>query len=135
MSDPVGENLSDLFRLELPCNPDAPYVVRHALGRYEQLERVREDARLIASELVTNAVMHSGCGTDHTIEVRASIGDDHLLISVDDPGLAGKRAELRAAELTGEGGFGLRVVAQIAQRWGSDRPNGHRVWAELALHR
>jgi hypothetical protein len=27
----------------------------------------------------------------------------------------------------------LRIVEQLAQRWGSERPDGYRVWAELAV--
>jgi anti-sigma regulatory factor (Ser/Thr protein kinase) len=122
----------DLLHLEVPCNRDAPCVVRDALGELEEISQVRDDARLIASELVTNAVVHSRCSADQTIAVSAKLGEGCVTISVDDPGLAGKTAEI-SSDPYGQGGFGLRIVEKLARRWGVARPNGHLVWAELAL--
>jgi anti-sigma regulatory factor (Ser/Thr protein kinase) len=108
-------------------------MVRDALDQLDAIAAIREDARLIASELVTNAVVHSACGDDQTIEVRASLAGDVLTISVDDPCMAGKTAQIRAEDESGTGGFGLRIVQRLARKWGSERPNGHLVWAEIAL--
>jgi anti-sigma regulatory factor (Ser/Thr protein kinase) len=121
--------------LEVPCSREAPLLVREALDRVEQIGPVREDARLIATELVTNAVLHSGCEAGHRIEVCARLTGDRLLISVDDPCIRGENAEIRSEPDSTSGGFGLRLVQKIARRWGWDRPNGHRVWAELSLRR
>jgi anti-sigma regulatory factor (Ser/Thr protein kinase) len=121
----------DLLHLELPCNRDAPCVVREAIDQLEEIELVREDARLIASELVTNAVVHSACASTQTIEVIAKLGEDCLTISVDDPCMAGKTAQIRSDGATG--GYGLKIVEKLSRKWGSERPNGHLVWAEIAL--
>jgi anti-sigma regulatory factor (Ser/Thr protein kinase) len=129
----VGENRSDLIRLEVACTREAPSAVREAFDGLDEIDAVRDDAMLIASELVTNAVLHSGCDTQHVIEVRATLSSDRLLISVDDPCVRGESARLRFEKDPARGGFGLRLVQQLARRWGSERPNGHRVWAELAL--
>ena len=43
--------------------------------------RMREQARLIASELVTNAVLHSGAGPDEALEFQAIVADDALVIA------------------------------------------------------
>ncbi len=106
--------------------------MRKALGELDVDGPTLEDGRLVASELVTNVVRHSGCATEHMLEVRASRDRDRLLISVHDPGISHQSAQARddGGEL---GGWGLRIVEQLAQRWGSERPDGHRVWAELAL--
>jgi serine/threonine-protein kinase RsbW len=127
MSDSV-----DLLSLTVPCNRDAPAAVRQALGQIPRLGCLLDDGLLVASELVTNAVLHSGCAIDHVIRVRASLSEDHLLISVHDPGLSGQEATPRSPAQLGVGGFGLQIVDRLALRWGAERPDGYWVWAELA---
>lgn len=129
----VNSGVTDLLRLKLPCNRDAPCLARDALAELEAIAPVRDDARLIATELVTNAVRHSGCAPEDTIEMCAKLHRNRLLISVSDPGVSGKSARVRRDPDPERGGFGLRVVERIAQRWGAERPNGLHVWAELAL--
>lgn len=92
-----------------------------------------DDATLIASELVTNAVIHSGCATREVIEVRVWKRSRRIMISVRDPGSSGKQAVVTEGDLAGYGGFGLKVVEAVALAWGAERVDGYRVWAELAL--
>ena len=120
------------LHLRLPCDSAAPRMVRHALNQMPDLDDVRDDALLIASELVTNAVMHSGGREDEVVEVWLERGHDSLLISVLDPGVDGGVAEVELHDRA-HGGWGLRVVEQLARRWGRERGEGYRVWAELAL--
>ena len=47
--------------LTLPCAPSASAAVREELSRLDGLGWVIGDAMLVASELVNNAVVHSGC--------------------------------------------------------------------------
>jgi len=117
--------------MELPCDRHAPATVRHALDEAGSLGQLRDNGRLVATELVANAVLHSGCANGHTIRVRAELFADHLLISVHDPGLSGGDAT-PASEEQRTGGWGLRIVDQLARRWGTERPDGYHVWAELA---
>jgi anti-sigma regulatory factor (Ser/Thr protein kinase) len=121
-SDPRVEILS----LEVPCDRHAPAIVREELGELEGIGRSLGDGVLVASELVSNAVLHSGCDTDHVLEVRASLSGNRLLISVRDPGLSGRSAEPRRADTVEPGGWGLHIVARPAQRWGAERPSGYR---------
>jgi len=93
------------------------------------------DAMLVASELVTNAVLYSGCAEEDLLEVEVDRAGDHLLVAVRDPGRSGGVAKLVAGEAREFGGMGLWVVDQVAHRWGSDRLDGYRVWAELPLSR
>lgn len=118
--------------LSLSCDAAAPARVRAALQEMPGIDHVRGDALLIASELVTNGVMHSGAGEDETIEVWLVRRDDALLISVRDPGVHGGVAEVELGQRA-HGGWGLRVVADLARRWGRERRDGYHVWAELAL--
>ncbi len=88
---------------------------------------------LVASELVTNAVVHSGCDSDDIVSIELQLGPEAVVCSVSDPGRSGGEAE--PAPVGGlNGGFGLRVVEQLSSAWGSERVDGgrYRVWAEVA---
>jgi anti-sigma regulatory factor (Ser/Thr protein kinase) len=125
----------ELLSLDIPCDRNAPAFVRGALAEFDDGELSLADGMLVASELVTNAVLHSGCTADDVVRVRASLRRDRLVISVHDPGISGESAQPRRSEHRELGGWGLRVVEQLAQRWGSERPDGYRVWAELEARR
>jgi anti-sigma regulatory factor (Ser/Thr protein kinase) len=129
----MEERVEDLVSLEVPCDPDAPSVVRHALAQKESLGWVLGDIMLVASELVTNAVRHSGCLPEHHLQIRASLRPQRLRISVSDPGLSGASAKVRELSDFSDGGVGLLIVDQLAHRWGAERADGYQVWAELDL--
>ncbi len=90
---------------------------------------------LIASELVTNAVLYSGCTEEDEIELHLERTDSHLRLSVLDPGRSAKSAKVAIDEQRASGGMGLFVVEQLAARWGADRSDRYRVWAEVPLTR
>lgn len=91
------------------------------------------DGLLVASELVTNAVLRSGCEGEHMLEVRASLWRDRLWISVHDPGPTANASPRGEQEYESERPWGVRIIARLSQRWGCERPDGYRIWAELAL--
>jgi anti-sigma regulatory factor (Ser/Thr protein kinase) len=122
----------EILSLDIPCDHDAPSTVRAALGRVNSRAWAMGGVMLIASELVSNAVLHSGCLHQHMLKIRASATRDRITISVHDPGVSGQRAQPRTEQNTG-GGWGLRLVDQLATRWGAQRENGYHVWAEVAL--
>jgi anti-sigma regulatory factor (Ser/Thr protein kinase) len=122
-----------ILSLDLPCDPDAPGIVRAALAEMDRIREVVADVMLVASELVTNAVVHSGCRREHELAVRAYLDGDRMTISVHDPGLSDQVARQRVAGADGTGGWGLQIVDRLAARWGSERDDGYQVWAELAL--
>ena len=85
-----------------------------------------DDAKIVLSELVTNAMLHGGGCTG--VEV-VSIGDG-LRVEVRDgsrlPPMLGQPTE---ETLTGRG---LRLVARLAERWGAAfEDDGKVVWAEI----
>jgi anti-sigma regulatory factor (Ser/Thr protein kinase) len=130
-TSPASER--ELLALEVGCGSEAPAFVRAALRQIKELGAARDDAILVASELVTNAVVHSGGSPADTIHVRAVLSRGDVSISVHDPGLSGDAPHLRGADiLQAGGGRGLRIVKQLARRWGFERDRGYRVWAELA---
>jgi hypothetical protein len=58
------------------------------------------------------------------------IGWELGVIMVRDPGLSRAEAQPRPGQTTG--GWGLVIVDQLAQRWGTERTDGYCVWAEMA---
>ena len=130
----MSEDLPALVRLHVCCDRAAPSVVRAALSEsVAGISQRLDDVILVASELVSNAVLHCGCASEDVIDVRAERIADHLLISVRDPCFSRTNARMSLTNEWPFGGLGLRVVEQIAHRWGTERDNGYRVWAEVAL--
>ncbi|MGX1541119.1 SpoIIE family protein phosphatase [Streptomyces adustus] len=83
--------------------------------------------QLIVSELVTNALRYS----DGPIGLRL-IQDRVLTCEVSDT--SSTAPQLRRAENDDEGGRGLFLTGQLAQRWGTrPTPRGKIIWAEQAL--
>lgn len=120
------------FEFALPRGVDAPGVARRLLAEWFSptlANGTLTTARLLVSELVTNAVTH-GSGA---ITLTAQLFDRCLLVEVIDDG-GGFEHELREREFQtpAAGGWGLSVVDAEASRWGLRRGSSH-VWFELEL--
>jgi serine phosphatase RsbU (regulator of sigma subunit)/anti-sigma regulatory factor (Ser/Thr protein kinase) len=92
--------------------------------------RTAQDLRLLATELVANAVRHTGLAQG-SVEVQLRLADDivHLSVLDDGPGFDVPERPIEAPD--GPGGWGLYLVDQCALRWGTERGERHRVWLEL----
>ncbi|WP_371673797.1 ATP-binding protein [Streptomyces sp. NBC_00289] len=89
--------------------------------------RFMETAELLVSELVTNAIRH---GTGSPV-LRLTWNGRTLRIAVSD--LSARRPRPRTADSAEPGGFGVRIVEQLTQRWGvTPHHAGKTVWAELS---
>src|SRR5437763_17223671 len=123
----------DVARITAQCDRSAPGAARAALAELPDIGPVLGDAMLVASELVTNAVQHSLCTEEELLTVVLRREDDHLRISVRDRGRSGGTAQI-ADDPYGFRGLGLKVVDQLAVRWGCERHHqGYEVWADLPL--
>jgi anti-sigma regulatory factor (Ser/Thr protein kinase) len=111
----------------------APRRAREALRGLDAIDPVRDDAILVASELVSNAVLHAGADPSEEIELIAEVGRSALRLVVTDPGHSERMPTVRGSEYCGPGGRGLRVVEALARRWGRERRRGTVVWVELSL--
>jgi anti-sigma regulatory factor (Ser/Thr protein kinase) len=87
---------------------------------------VLEDARLLVSELVANAVEH--VREEGDLELRVSLADGVLRVEVLDPG-PGFTPPPRPPGA--DRGWGLHFTDRLASRWAVDRDEGARVWFEL----
>ncbi|WP_017240719.1 SpoIIE family protein phosphatase [Streptomyces sp. SS] len=112
-------------------DPAAVSPVRNACARRLAdwgLEDIAFTTELILSELMTNAIRY---GTE-PIRVRL-LYDRSLICEVSDG--SSTSPHLRRAEATDEGGRGLFLVAQFAERWGTRyTARGKIIWSEQALH-
>jgi anti-sigma regulatory factor (Ser/Thr protein kinase) len=113
----------------LPKERTAPAEARRMLDRLARdFPRGRlEDARLLVSEVVTNAVEHVEAEGD--IAVTVVLRDSLLRIEVEDPGSG---FVLRDRDPDSERGWGLQFVQRLADRWGVDGGERNQVWFELA---
>lgn len=116
-------------QLELPHSRAAPGIARSWLADRFAAElgsvELFEQAKLLTSELVTNAVVH-GRGK---IELRARLDPDRLLVEVIDEG-TGFAPRGPVSGWGAIGGFGLAIVESVASRWGIAQ-DATRVWFEI----
>jgi anti-sigma regulatory factor (Ser/Thr protein kinase) len=98
------------------------------------LAGLAEDAALLVSELMTNALDASAVLPERPpITLRLLATGTSLVIEAWDQ--SSLDLEPREADADDECGRGLTVVAALSARWGSERTGYRRkvVWAELAL--
>lgn len=129
----VGKRGDQTAVLQLPAAStsarEARGFTREALNRW-QLDGIGDDALLVVTELVTNAVTHarSEC------ELRLSLGPHALRIEVLDRG-AGTPDPLPPSA-TRNHGRGLHMIDAVAAAWGVEPvpAGGKLVWAEIRQH-
>ncbi|KUN92235.1 ATP-binding SpoIIE family protein phosphatase [Streptomyces caeruleatus] len=95
-------------------------------------DRLVDDAVVVVSELVTNAVVHAGTDVELACRLEDESGD--LLVEVLDhhPSRAPRDGEVEAPYETPEYGRGLRLVSRLAESWGVTYRTGSKtVWARL----
>jgi anti-sigma regulatory factor (Ser/Thr protein kinase) len=122
--------------LTLASLPDAPSCGRLLVRRYLSawgIAHMIDEAQLVMSELLTNAVKASAEFT--TIQIRLAVltGGMSLLIEVRD--CNPEPPVLKDASGDNEGGRGLMIVDALCERWGCYHPahGSKAVWAELLI--
>jgi len=115
---------------DVPTDPAAVSGVRAAAVRQLTewgLDDCAFTTELLLSELVTNAIRHAS----GPVQVRL-LRDRALICEVSDG--SSTSPHLRRAAVTDEGGRGLFLIAQLAQRWGTRyTPRGKVIWIEQPL--
>jgi anti-sigma regulatory factor (Ser/Thr protein kinase) len=117
---------------QLPAVPEAAAEARRALdglGGALPDGRMR-DVRLLVSELVTNAVRHADLTGGDVIDLVVQLADHKLRVEVHDPG-GGFVPSAPSPDPARPSGWGLYLVAQLADRWGVDSDDRTLVWFEL----
>ena len=117
---------------QLAVTPEAAAEARHALGDLADTlpgGRAR-DVRLLVSELVTNAVRHANLYDGDVILLVIDLADSMLRVEVHDPG-GGFIPSTPSPDPARPSGWGLYLVAELADRWGVDSDERTLVWFEL----
>lgn len=119
------------MRQGLPAHPSSVGRARRLL-RSEllgtALEPLTETAELVVSEVVTNAIVHTGTG----IELAALLDHTGLRVEVAD---FGQHLPVMASyDAMASTGRGLHLVAELTDHWGVEaRPDGKVFWFHIGL--
>ena len=116
---------------------EAGAEARRALiaGDGELPATVRADVLLLLTELVTNAVRHSGLRPDESLHVELDQWAERVQVKVVDTGTQFTRIRPGARE-DQSGGWGLLLVDRIADTWGvGPTESGTCVWFEIDFKR
>lgn len=114
-----------------------PSIARTKLAGFLTINRARssviDDALIVISEMIANAVSHGLPTADGSIEISWAINGDLLELSVYD---AGEGGSLRPIDFDEDSlsGRGLSIINRVADRWWVDMSKGTRVNAELELN-
>jgi anti-sigma regulatory factor (Ser/Thr protein kinase) len=124
---------SDQAHAELRLPPDvtAPSLARRTvhdlLGSLPASQQAQ--LSLVASELVTNVLRHC-TAEDRAATLTLALGSDRITLAVTDAG-GGFDPGNRPASDDPAGGWGLRVLDAIADRWWVERDGRTRVICEI----
>ena len=130
MSDSSIEVTSATAEAVVPNRPDSTPAARAFLSRlldgWGIPEEVIDDASLLATELLSNAVRH-GTGL---VTLRVEVEGGVVQVRVHDD--AAEMPVVKDVDPTSTGGRGLFLVECVADQWGSDPDgDGKTVWFRL----
>jgi anti-sigma regulatory factor (Ser/Thr protein kinase) len=122
-------------RVTLASVPEAPSQARAVVDDELRLlaRKIREDATLLVSELVTNAVRHVPASEHVQVELRIRTERGRIRVAVSDPG-GGFQPAPRLPTVAEGSGWGLYLVDRIADRWGVVSEERTEVWFEIDVH-
>jgi anti-sigma regulatory factor (Ser/Thr protein kinase) len=114
------------MELQLAVAPTAPALGRRALqhlrGRLPQ--RTFEDLLLVATEMISNAVVHAGLTERDSICLRVRRRPRLTRLEVEDHGIGFGRNRLTPPDY-------LTIIARLSERWGLESDGRTLVWCEL----
>ncbi|MFY0408130.1 ATP-binding protein [Solicola sp. PLA-1-18] len=122
----------------VPFAPQSARSVRSSLADYLGTQHVGQgvidDALVVASELVTNAIRHGRPTPDGTLGVTWHLDGTELELTVCDAGeRSGRTIDARPPSRDATGGRGLAIVAALSSRWWVDDPPGTAVHARIPV--
>ncbi|MDX6257877.1 MAG: hypothetical protein QOJ11_4211 [Frankiales bacterium] len=118
------------LELALPARIEAPReardAARTAVARWGLPQDTADTVALVVSELVTNAVLHTG--SSPTLWLRTSAGAVYVELADDDS----RPPRMRDPTDLEDGGRGLHLVEALTHRWGvRTTATGKIVWCEI----
>lgn len=123
--------------VRLPFELSTPSIARTKLAAFLTIHRassaIIDDALIVISEMIANAVSHGMPKPDGTIEISWSISGTLLELSVHDGGDGGESLKPVDFDEDSLSGRGLSIINRVADRWWVDMSQGTRVNAELVM--
>ena len=116
---------------ELPRTLNAARRARRVIDEHLRAHvgrRTLEDVKIIASELVNNAVLHG----EGRITLRTQLRAGLVRVEVVDEGTDNTPEIRESAGPAHPGGRGLRIVESLSKRWGTFEGTTH-VWADVPV--
>jgi hypothetical protein len=111
---------------DMTCTADARRAVRQLLGGHATVPAC-ERAELAISEVVQNALDLDAL---RRVSMWHEPGQRGVRVDVEDS--APGEAAIRPSDTWGRGGFGLRIVDAVSDRWGvTPHPGSKSVWFEI----
>jgi PAS domain S-box-containing protein len=132
-NDPFS-NLPSRINVQMEANLKSIATARRVLAQLEGLvpEDKIETLRLLISEVVSNAIKHTGASDKESVELSLEVQRGKLRVEVTDPGV-GFQASDRELHEDQESGWGLWFVQEMTDRWGTSREEGSTVWFEIDI--
>jgi len=124
------------FETPLASDENAAAVARRFLDGWlnEAVGVATGDAiRLATSELVTNAVRHGGLRPDDVVGLFVDVNRTTVRVDVEQPTSTTDAEIAESPGARGPGGFGLKIVSAVTDRWGVVAGKPGRVWFEVGL--
>jgi anti-sigma regulatory factor (Ser/Thr protein kinase) len=87
---------------------------------------------LATSELLSNAVRHSGCGPSEEIRLLIDVTTTVVRVEVEQPTSTRGAEIVDPLERGADGGYGLSIVESLSARWDITSGLPGRVWFEMA---
>ncbi|MFE7993279.1 ATP-binding protein [Streptomyces shenzhenensis] len=113
------------------CVAQARCLVGTLLAGWGLADEPADDAILVLSELVTNAIAHSG---GSRITCRVHVLGGRVRIEVEDERRGASVPAVREPDADDQGGRGLLLVSRLSDAWGVGEAadgKGRVVWADL----
>jgi two-component sensor histidine kinase len=121
---PIATDTREML-LALEPRPESARLARRALHAHGLHEDIEHTVSLLATEMVSNAVRHAALRSDQRIVFFARLHEDFARVEVADPGIGFDPDHVETE------GYGLKLLAKLAARWGVDSTKGCRVWFEV----
>lgn len=118
--------------LDLPSTAESASAARDALAPLsERLDGPQlETVRLLVTELITNSVKHGRTG-EEAVRVTVTVDSARVRVEVKDGGPGFEPPPPPSSPSESTSGWGLYLVARIADRWGVETGDDASVWFEL----
>ena len=122
--------------LHLPFVSSTPNIARTKLAAFLTINRINltviDNALIVLSEMIANAVSHGVPDEDGMMEIGWCIRGSSLEIVVADAGDCDALVPVPFDE-DSLSGRGLSIISQLSKDWSVDVADGTRIRAELAL--